>query len=107
MENLVRNLANMNGRVYVYLDSEEVGNAFLKQAESEGFKYKDGSTPTSKPYEQVMAVNSNGTINYIGTNGMIAFYANAGRIGLKKLIRVDYQKYAAGEKNFKYRKRPE
>lgn len=105
MENLVSNLANMNGRVYVYLDSEEVGNAFLKQAESEGFKYKDGAMPTSRPYVRVMAVNSDGTINHIGTNGMIAFGAGAGRVGLKKLIRVDYQKYAAGEKNFKYRKR--
>lgn len=105
MENLIKNLANMNGRVYVYLEDTDIGNAFMKQAEEEGFKFKDGALPTERPYSEVMAVNSDNTINYVGTNGMIAFGIRANRIGTKKLIRVDYKKYAAGEKNYLYRKR--
>ena len=52
----------------------------------------DGEKPTARQYAEVMAVNRNGTINYVGTNGRIAYGSGAVKIGSKPLIRIDYEK---------------
>lgn len=100
----IRNLAEKKGRVYIYLANKEIGENFMKQAESEGFTFSDGAkfTHPDRGYESIMAINHNYTINYVGTNGRIAFGGGFKRIGDEKLIRVDFQKYSAGEKNYIY-----
>ena len=72
----------------------------MKQAEDEGFTFGDGATPTERCYAEIMAVNKDKTINYVGTNGRIAFGAGAKKIGDQDLIRVDFAKYLAGEENY-------
>ena len=52
-----------------------------------------------------MAVNHDGTINFVGANGRIAFGSGAKTIGDEKLLRIDYQKYVGGEKDYFYRKK--
>ena len=89
-------------RVYVYLKDEQTGKAFLEQAETEGFTYCDGQKPTSREYSEIMAVNGDNTINFVGAVGRMAFGA-AAKIGGKKLIRVDYAKYAADQDDYEYR----
>ena len=95
-------LSQLEGRVYVYLANVAVGEQFMKQAEDEGFTFGDGATPTERCYAEVMAVNKDKTINYVGTNGRIAFGAGAKKIGDQDLIRVDFAKYLAGEENYYY-----
>ena len=91
-----------NDRVYVYLKDNQTGTAFLEQAEAEGFTYCDGQKPTSREYSEIMAVNGDNTINFVGAVGRMAFGA-AAKIGGKKLIRVDYAKYAAGDLDYEYK----
>ena len=93
-------LSQLEGRVYVYLANVAVGEQFMKQAEDEGFTFGDGATPTERCYAEIMAVNKDKTINYVGTNGRIAFGAGAKKIGDQDLIRVDFAKYLAGEENY-------
>lgn len=93
MNRTIKELAKKNGRVYVYLEDPDTGNQFMKQAESEGFTFTDGAKPTERFYAEIMAVNSDITINFVGMNGRIAFGSGARTVGNEELIRVDYKKY--------------
>ena len=105
MERTLKTLTELDGRVYVYLANDETGKAFLAQAEEEGMRFEDGAAPTSRPYATVMAINRDGTLHYVGTNGMIAFQAGADTVGGKKLIRVDYGEYVSGAADYRYTRR--
>lgn len=100
MERTLKTLTKLDGRVYVFLANDEAGKAFLAQAEAEGMLFGTGTNPTDNPYATVMAINHDGTLNYVGANGMIAFQAGADTVGGERLICVDYEKYASGETNF-------
>ena len=80
-------LANLPGRVYVQLPSDQIGTLFLAAAEAEGFTFCDGAAPTSKHYETFMAVNHDKTINYVGVNGRIAFQTIAETVNGEPLLR--------------------
>lgn len=107
MENkrTIKELSEMDGRVYVYLANDEVGNFFLQNAEEEGFTFGDGEAPTSRTYAEIMAVHHDGTINFVGANGRIAFGSGAKMVGDEKLLRIDYRKYVGGEKDYFYGKK--
>ena len=95
-------LSTLNGRVYVYLANAQVGEQFMQQAEDEGFTFNDGTLPTARCYDEVMAVNHDKTLNYVGANGHIAFGAGANTVGSEELIRVDYEKYLSGQKDYSF-----
>lgn len=86
----ITELSHLNGRVYVHLSTKVLALRFLQQAEEEGFTFSDGARPTSRGAAEVMAVNSNHTINSVGTVGHIAYGSGATQMGSKKLIRVRY-----------------
>lgn len=97
----IKDLANKNkGKVYVYLANDKIGNKFMQQAEGEGFTFNDGAKPTSRCYAEIMAVNDNSTINFVGSVGRMAFGSGTKTIGNQKLIRVDFAKYVNGESNY-------
>lgn len=102
MNRTIKELVKKNGRVYVYLGDSETGNQFMKQAESEGFTFTDGAKPTERCYAEIMSVNRDITINFVGMNGRIAFGSGAKTVGNEKLIRVDYKKYITGDKEYIY-----
>lgn len=85
-------LSTNAGRVYVYLATDEVCKQFLKDAENEGFTFSDGTKPTQKHASDILAINPDFTINYVGTIGHIAYQA-ASKIGNQKLIRIDYRDF--------------
>lgn len=83
-------LSTYTGKIYVYLANEDVGKQFLLDAENEGFTFCDGIKPTARTPANIMAVNRDNTINYIGTVGRIAFQA-ANKIGNDPLVKIDYR----------------
>ena len=97
-------LSKLTGRVYIYLANAEVGHRFLQQAEAEGFTYLDGVKPTERGYESVMAINHDKTVNFVGTNGRIAFQSGAKTVGFEQLLRIDYEKYLSGTDDYYYTK---
>ena len=99
-EKAISNLLNLKGRVYVYLADEETGKQFMQQAETEGFTFKDGVKPTQRDWDGILVLNRDMTLNYVGFVGHMAFGAKAKKIGNEKLLRVDFKKYAAGEKRY-------
>ncbi len=100
MKRTVKNLSEMNGRVYVYISDKETGKAFLQAAESEGFTFGDGIAPAKRDYAEIMAVNHNGTINYVGAMGRMAFGSGTETVNGEKLLRIDYKKYVSGEEEY-------
>ena len=71
----------------------ELCTQFFQQAERENFTFSDGVKPTLKPTTDIIAVNHDMTLNYVGTNGRIAYGSNAPTIGDETLIRIDFEKY--------------
>ena len=100
MKRTIEQLAQKQGRVYVYLADDAAGAAFLRQAQDEGFTFTDGERPTARHASEIMAVNRDRTLNYVGTNGRIAFGSGIKTAGGERLLRVDYAQYAAGEAAF-------
>ena len=100
----IKNISEMEGRAYVYLANNEIGNKFMQMAEDEGFTFGDGVKPTERQYAEVMAVNHNATINYVGANGRMAFGSGAKTIGDERLIRIDFRKYISDTNEYYYSK---
>lgn len=90
MRKIKQLLSNANGRLYIYLADEITGKQFLKEAENEGFTFCDGVKPTYREPENIMAVNKDMTINYVGFVGRIAYQAT-NKIGNESLIKIDYR----------------
>lgn len=90
---IVRELAKMDGRVYVFVKDDVVTNQFLQDAEEEGFTFGDLCKPTErKEKADIYAINKDGTINFVGFAGHMAFH-HADHVGKDVLIKVDYEKY--------------
>ncbi len=87
-------------KVYVRLKNDEIGNKFLRQAEDEDFTFGDGLKPTERSYSEIMAVNDDNTVNYVNSVGRIAYGSGTAFVANKKLIRVDFEKYIAGEDDY-------
>ena len=99
----ITELSRKNGRIYVYLANVAIGEKFMQLAEDEGFTFGDGAKPTDRCYAEIMAVNGNKTINFVGANGRIAFGSGVKKIGNDDLIRVDFQKYITGAEDYLYK----
>lgn len=85
-------LSAYGGRIYVYLDNSDIAKQFLQDAENEGFTFTDGTKPTLKHTSNIIAVNADATINYVGFVGRMAFQA-ASKIGNQPLHKIDYRDF--------------
>ena len=81
----IKELASMGERVYVHLKDEETAMRFLRQAESEGFTFGDGVKPTDRHWSDLYAMHTDGTLNYVGTNGRIHYGS-----GADEIVRIEY-----------------
>ena len=93
----LKQLAEKEGRVWVYLDNRKVGKAFLRQAREEGFRCCDGSSLRWMSWFYVMALYSDMTVWTASLfNWTLSF---AGDVKGTP-VRVDYEKYMAGEEDY-------
>ncbi|MGN1442324.1 MAG: hypothetical protein ACI4XE_00640 [Acutalibacteraceae bacterium] len=76
-------------RIYLHFKTDSLCQAFLLQAENEGFTFCDGVRPTERETDSIIALNADKTINYVGCIGHIAF-AGAEKVGSKKFVRIEY-----------------
>lgn len=83
-------LSAYGGRIYVYLDNSDIAKQFFRDAENEGFTFCDGINPTERTPANIMAINRDLTINYVGFIGRMAYQA-ANTIGNETLTKIDYR----------------
>ena len=98
-ERTIRKLLNPGTKVYMWFATKEDAQAFLEQAEGEGFTFADGALPTSREPDDLMAIHDDLTISYLGFVGRIACNM-ASESGGKLHVRIDYGRYRGGEANY-------
>ncbi len=84
-------LSQLNGRVYVHMESSQMEKQFLQQAESEGFTFTNSVKPTNGKQANFMAINPDHTINYIGVFGRMAYSIKNASVDGQRLFRVLYK----------------
>lgn len=77
-----------DNRVYVHLSDQETTEAFIKNAENEGFKFCGGKRISEMPLDDFYALNKNLTVNYINFIGRVAY-----QCGAENVLRVEYKDF--------------
>lgn len=95
----VRELLNVDGKVYVYVPTVAIMERFLMDAEKEGFTFGDGVKPTQRSGNDLYALNPDYTVNHVGFVGHMAF-RNPKNVAGKQLVRIDYEKYVMGRDDY-------
>jgi len=89
----IRKLIQEDKKVYILLKDKATQYRFMSDAEHEGISYGDGMLATERQVDDIMSLQSNGTICFLGWAGRICYhYAKQ-----QNVIRVDYHKYISGE----------
>lgn len=95
----IEQLSKLKGKVYVYLANEKIGDRFRQDAESEGYRF--GKTkPTDFGCCGVVAIHKHKQLSTVGFVGHMEFQCGG---KLDYLIRVDYEKYIRGDKDFLFK----
>lgn len=92
----IRNLTQSGKKVYIFLKDEAARHRFMLDADREGITYGDNAKVADRMVDDVMSLQSNGTVCFIGYVGkMCYYYANQSNI-----VRVDYEKYISGDMDY-------
>ncbi len=91
----IRELISSEKRIYIFLSNRAIRYRFMSDAEREGITYGDNAKPTERQVDEIMALYPDGTICFLGLVGRICYHA-----GGDKIIRVDYEKYIDGWKDY-------
>lgn len=67
----------------------------MSDAEREGITYGDGVKPTERPVDDIMALNSDGTISFLGWAGRMAYHYSKDTVK-----RIDYERYICGDNDY-------
>ncbi len=92
----IAQLLHPDVKVFAWFSDSETASQFLKDAELEGFTFLDGSAPTSREPDDILAVHDDMTLNYLGFAGRVA-YKNLQENDGKIYIRIDYKRYREGQ----------
>lgn len=92
----IKNLITPDKKVYILLKDKATQYRFMSDAEREGITYGDGVKPTERPVDEIMALQPDGTICFLGWAGRVCYhYARQNNI-----IRIDYDKFINGNDNY-------
>ena len=94
----IKNLISNEKRVYIFMRDRATRFRFMSDAEREGITYFDHSSPTERMVSDIMSLNPDNTICFVGAMGRTCFQCNPPYI-----IRIDYEKYVNGDDNYMFR----
>lgn len=97
----IKDLTDLQGRVFLYMSDSAIRDQFISDANEEGITYRDGVSLTEREPDAIMALNDNMTVNFVGFAGHMHFLqASTPEKQSNPLIRVDYGRYAAGDEYY-------
>ena len=96
----VKDTVGNNYRIYLYLGKQDGFRNFINYAKKEGITFGDNVDISTKPYADILALNENMTVNYVGMWGTMAF--RHPEASSRYVVRIDFAKYMAGEKDYFY-----
>ncbi len=88
----IRDLIDGRHRVYLFFAGQDAKEDFRRRARNEWIRFCDGREVSDRETAQIMRLLDDGTVCYVGLAGFRAFYVGEDR----DILRVDYEKYAAG-----------
>ena len=91
----IKELVGKEEKVYIVLKDKATQFRFQSDAEKEGIIFGDGTMPTNRPIDDIMALKPDSTICFLGWAGRMCYHNRRERI-----LRVDYEKYINGESNY-------
>ena len=91
----IRLLINSEKKVYIFLRNKAIQSRFMCDAEHEGITFGDKVKPTERKADDIMALNADGTICFLGWAGRMCY-----RYGGDTAIRIDYEKYIDGADDY-------
>ena len=59
----IRDLTDLQGRVFLYMSDSTIRDQFISDASEEGVTYGDGMPLTEREPDAIMALNENMTVN--------------------------------------------
>ena len=84
----IKNLINKEKKVYIFLRTKAIRYRFMSDAEREGITYGDGIKATDRIVEDIMALQPDGTICFLGWVGRLCYHHSK-----NTAIRIDYERY--------------
>ena len=96
---LIGDLLGKAPKVYIYIKNEKMFREFARQAEAEGINFGDGIKVADKPFDDILALNPDRTLCYVGFNGHLGFHHPE---EFKNILRVDYPLYISGCEKYTY-----
>ena len=91
----IKQLIGKEQKVYIVLKNKAIMFRFISDAEYEGITFGDKVKPTERTPEDIMALQADGTICYLGWAGRMCYHSSKHNI-----LRVDYEKYILGDENY-------
>lgn len=91
----IRNLINQEKKVYIILHNKETQYRFMSDAAREGITFGDGVKTTERNVEDIMVLQSDGTVCFLGWAGRMNYHHNK-----HKAICIDYEKYIDGVSDY-------
>ena len=84
----IKDLISPDKKVYIILKNDEIRERFMIDAQNEGITFGDGVKPTERKADDIMSLQANGTICYVGWAGRICFKSMQ-----ENVVRIDYEEY--------------
>ena len=91
----IKDLINPNQKVYILLKNNAIRYRFMSDAELEGITYRDGAKPTERPVDDIMSLQSDGTICFLGWAGRMCYHHSSNAV-----VRIDYEKYISAATDY-------
>ena len=91
----IKELFGKEEKVYIVLKDKATQFRFQSDAEKEGITFGDGAKPTDRTIDDIMALNADGTICFLGWAGRMCYHNRK-----EGILRVDYEKYINGESSY-------
>ena len=91
----IRELIKKQDKVYILLNSKAIQYRFMSDAEIEGITYGDGTRAIDRQVDDIMALQHNGSLCFLGWAGHMCYHNYKCRV-----LRVDYEKYISGEDDY-------
>ena len=91
----IRQLINPEKKVYIFLKNKAIQSRFMSDAEGEGITFGDKVKPTERYADNIMALNADETICFLGWAGRMCYH-----YGGNTAIRIDYEKYIDGSDDY-------
>ena len=84
----IKERIGIDKKVYILLKTNAIRFRFMSDAELEGITYGDGAKPTERPVDDIMSLQPDGTICFLGWAGRMCYHHSNNAV-----TRIDYEKY--------------